>query len=86
MSGREGISVTVLSWNSESKEIQDMFWKQSSWIGSGERGEEQWRIIEEFGMQCHFVRLERPEGGEWSSGAYGLSLRCLRACQEGSGH
>ena len=60
MSGREGISVTVLHWNSESKEIQGMFWKQSSWIGSGERGRSSGGLLEEFGMLCHLVRLERP--------------------------
>ena len=53
-------------------------------VGRGERSSG--GLFEEFGMQCHFVRLERPEGGEWRSGIYGLNLRCLRACQEGSGH
>lgn len=38
MSGREGISVTVLSWNSESKEIQDMFWKRSRVRSGGGEG------------------------------------------------
>ena len=75
-SGREGISIAVLSRNSESKETQGVFWKLVDWKwGEGKRSSG--GLFEEFGMQCHLVRLERPRGGERSSGIYSLNLRCL---------
>lgn len=74
MSGREGFQVTVLSWNSESKEIPGHVLEAELVDREWGEGEEQWRIIEEFGMQCHFVRLEDLREGSGGSGIYGLSL------------